>query len=113
VPEPETVGDLGASCAPDPSIRLLARAVRESWPMSDATRARVLAQLEAVLANDKGMTSPREIIAACRAMIAADRLNLDQERLDQARADDAGTALDALAEAEAADRAYDAESPDR
>ncbi|MDP1797231.1 MAG: hypothetical protein Q8K78_07105 [Planctomycetaceae bacterium] len=78
------LGDSGGSLEPGrQSTMLAARAIRERWPMDEATRLAVLDRLRAVV-NDPAV-SPRESIAACKALIAADAVNLNAERLDLAR----------------------------
>lgn len=73
------------------NTRLMARAIRERWPMPDRTRIKILKALARRVdaenwANADGAAfqpppSHREVIAAARALLQADRLNLDAERL--------------------------------
>ncbi len=78
------IGDSGGNLSPGRQTTMLAaRAIRERWPMDEATRLAVLDRLRAVV-NDPGV-SPRESIAACKALIAADAVNIQAERLDVAR----------------------------
>ncbi len=77
-------GDSGGFLAPGrQSTMLAARAIKERWPMDEATRLAVLDRLRAVV-NDPAV-SPRESISACKALIAADAVNLTAERLEVAR----------------------------
>lgn len=56
------------------------RAIRERWPIPDEARPQVVGRLVKVVAKSK---SDREAIAASRALISADKLNLEQEKLDR------------------------------
>jgi hypothetical protein len=76
-------------------LRTIERAIRDRWPMPESVRGRVLNRLLKVLDDDawEGESpfvrpSHREVIAAARALLAADALNLAQRKLDAARADD-------------------------
>lgn len=95
------MGDLGGGSAPNLSGRRLEeRAIRERWPMSDAVRIKILKRLTRIVDEDAvhevGTPGHREVIAAARALLAADKLNLDQARLDLvARPPDAVEARDA------------------
>jgi hypothetical protein len=55
--------------------RLVERALRERWPIPKSSRAVVIAKLVEVM-NDSA-SSPRERVAACRALISASKANLD------------------------------------
>lgn len=62
--------------------RMMARALRERWPIDDRQRElmmRVLMQIAADANN-----SPRERTSAIRALISADRNNIEQEKIQQA-----------------------------
>lgn len=93
---PDTGGS-GADCAPAVrDTRMQARAIRERWPLPADVRVKVLKRLTQIVDADRipeaGEPRPghREVIAAARALIAADRLNLEQAKLDM-QADDDGT----------------------
>lgn len=77
------LSSLSPSAGQTSDTRLCERAIRERWPMDEATRLAVLDRLRAVV-NDPGV-SPRESIAACKALIAADAVNIQAERLEVAR----------------------------
>lgn len=70
--------------------RMQARAIRDRWPMSDAVRIKVLKRMCKIV-DEEADHSPlpvpnhREVIAAARALLSADKLNLDQEKLDFAK----------------------------
>lgn len=86
-------GDLGDDCAPGLSdTRMQERAIRERWPMSHEVRVRVLKRLCKIVDEDAvheiGTPSHREVIAAARALISADKLNLDQIKVDHATKQD-------------------------
>jgi len=106
-PSPENAGGLGGATRRD--ITLYRRAIRERWPITDDVRATVLTRLALVV--DDTNASPRTVIAAVRALLQADRLNLVQEALDMKRGDETTTAADALAEVEQANRDYDSQRP--
>lgn len=62
--------------------RIMARALRERWPIDDRQRElmmRVLMQIAADASN-----SPRERTSAIKALISADRNNIEQEKIQQA-----------------------------
>ena len=61
--------------------RMMARALRERWPIDDRQRElmmRVLMQIAADPSN-----SPRERTSAIKALISADRNNIEQEKIAQ------------------------------
>ncbi len=66
--------------------RLKIRAVRERWPMSATVRKAVLKRLGEIVGvgAKKGdePSKPRSAVAASRALIQADRLNLEQQKFD-------------------------------
>lgn len=61
-------------------LRLVARAMRERWPIPDEVRLTLLRKLREVIVRRK--TTPRELAAVGKVLLGADRLNLDQEKLD-------------------------------
>lgn len=61
---------------------MLAKAIHQGWPVPDRLRARVIQELEDVF--DDYEAGPREKIAAARAVMAADALNIEREKMSQA-----------------------------
>ena len=109
--EPEPWGDL----ADRRDTTLAARAVRERWPMPDHVRVKVLKRLVSIVDPDyehDGLTRPdhREATTAAKALISADRLNLDAEKFEHLKAkekpDDEAEAPLARAFEKALERAY-------
>lgn len=74
-------GGSGGDLPPSDATRLEIRALAERWPMSPKVRIRLLQKMVNIVAK-----SPKERnrIAAFRALIASDSLNLEQRRLDLA-----------------------------
>ncbi len=62
--------------------RLWERALRERWPIKPEYREKIMFSLLAIVADKNA--SPRERTAAAKALMAADSLNVQQERMDQA-----------------------------
>jgi hypothetical protein len=62
--------------------RLLERAIRNGWPIPDHLRSQVIQELVGVF--DDIEASPREKISAARAIMAADQLNIEREKMSQA-----------------------------
>lgn len=62
--------------------RLIARALRERWPMDDRQRELMMRVLMQIAADQNN--SPRERTSAIKALISADRNNIEQEKLQQA-----------------------------
>src|SRR6516162_8238090 len=60
-------------------VRLAERALREQWPIPDALRGRLIARLGEVL--DDPAATPREVIAAARALLSASQHNLATIRM--------------------------------
>ena len=58
------------------------KALRERWPIPDAMRSVIVKSLAKILLDAD--SSPREKTAAAKALMAADSLNVQQERMDQA-----------------------------
>ena len=54
-------------------IRLVGRAVKERWPISDDMRKRIVDSLMTVLVAGE----PREIVSACRVLASIDKMNVD------------------------------------
>lgn len=86
----EEPGGSGGHSARD--TRLAARAIRERWPMSRRVRIKVLNRLVGIVDEDRWEETRRderpgfrEVISAARTIISADRLNLDQQRVDLVR----------------------------
>jgi hypothetical protein len=55
--------------------RLVERALRESWPVPQALRKPLIQRLANIVQDPKA--SPREAVAAARALLAASRINLE------------------------------------
>ena len=71
-------GGLGGPPCEIRDARLMERALRERWPISDEARANVVERLSEIVA--KPGAKRRERIAAARALIAADALNVQASR---------------------------------
>jgi hypothetical protein len=56
--------------------RLVERALRESWPVPQALRRPLVERLGKIVQDPKA--SPREAVAAARALLAASRINLER-----------------------------------
>ena len=61
--------------------RMMAKALIQRYPMDDKLRAGIIGALVGVLVDKNA--SPRAKISAARALIAADRNNIEQEKLAQ------------------------------
>ncbi len=96
--------------------RLVERAIRQHWPIKNIMRAKVVTKLGDVL--DDASASPREKVAACRALISASKCNVDAirtaslvQRLDRYESDafreTAQTLRVALEQVRAEDAAYE------
>lgn len=68
--------------------RMQGRAIRERWSMSEPVRAGILQRLVSIVdpeyVHEIGRPGFREVIAAARALIAADRDNLAWAQFDHA-----------------------------
>ncbi len=62
--------------------RLWERALTERWPIPEAMRSVIVKSLGKILLDAN--SSAREKTAAAKALMAADSLNVQQERMDQA-----------------------------
>jgi hypothetical protein len=62
--------------------RMMERALRERWPIKPEYRERIMLYLYTIVGSKDA--SPRERTAAAKALMAADSLNVQQERMDQA-----------------------------
>lgn len=60
---------------------MMARALSERWPIKDEYRVIVVRKLLAIIADPE--SSRREVTAAIKALISADRNNIEQEKLSQ------------------------------
>jgi hypothetical protein len=56
--------------------RLVERALRERWPITKALRRPVVERLGKIVQDPKA--SPREAVAAARALLGASRINLER-----------------------------------
>ncbi len=61
--------------------RLMERALRERWPIPQELRERIVLNLIAIVANKS--LSPRERTSAAKALLHADQLNVEQEKMEQ------------------------------
>lgn len=81
-------GGLGGPAPGIRDTRLHERAIRERWPMPPAVRVKVLQRLVNIVDEDydHGWEKPglREVISAARALLSADKLNLEQAKFDHA-----------------------------
>lgn len=64
------------------NTRLLARAIIGGWPVPDQLKSQVMQELADVYSDPEA--GPREKIAASRAIMAADQLNIEREKMSQA-----------------------------
>lgn len=61
--------------------RMMERALRERWPIPQELRERIVLNLIAIVANKN--LSPRERTSAAKALLHADQLNVEQEKMEQ------------------------------
>jgi hypothetical protein len=61
--------------------RLMERALRERWPIKPEYREKIIASLLLIVADRTA--SPRERTSAAKALLHADQINLEEERLIQ------------------------------
>ncbi len=61
--------------------RMMERALRERWPIPQELRERIVLNLIAIVANKS--LSPRERTSAAKALLHADQLNVEQEKMEQ------------------------------
>lgn len=114
----ENQGGSGGECAPNTrETRMQARAIHERWPMSASVRVQVLQRLVNICdpSTPEGATAaPREVISAAKAIISADKLNLEQQKLDQMSGAESPDSIAAIARemTEAADNHQSEEPPD-
>ena len=73
--------------------RMMAKSVQQRWPMSSAVRDVVIQKLIQVMASKE--SSPREITAAARALMSAEKQNQEDEH---AKIDEFRTRVLAIAE---------------
>jgi len=64
-------------------LRRLERAMVEDWPVSDASRAQAIAELDALIADSQ--TPAKVKVMAIRCLIAAHESNRRQQRSEQPR----------------------------
>jgi hypothetical protein len=60
---------------------MMERALRERWPIKPEYREKMILSLMAIVADRNA--SPRERTSAAKALIAADQLNIEQEKIEQ------------------------------
>lgn len=86
--EHELQGGSGGDCAPDVrETRLHERAIRERWPIPEHVRVKILNRLlkivdEDAFHADQPRPSHREVTSAIRALISADKANLEHLKLE-------------------------------
>lgn len=83
-------------------LKLIETAIRDRWPISETARADVIARLELIATDDTQKT--RVQLAAIRALIAADRVNLEEIRIRTEVTSESISAAIAQAEARLGDR---------
>ena len=76
VPEktPGGLGDSSVWTSGTRDVRLVERAVRESWTVSDGARRAMMRRLESVVSDPE--SKPRAFYAAVKALAALSRINL-------------------------------------
>lgn len=57
------------------------RALRERWPIKPEYREKIIASLLVIVADRNA--SPRERTSAAKALLVADQINIEQERIEQ------------------------------
>ena len=62
--------------------RMMERALRERWPIKPEYREKIIASLLLIIADRSA--SPRERTSAAKALLHADEINLEEEKLRQA-----------------------------
>lgn len=66
--------------------RMMARAVKQRWPISDSLRGAIIARMSKIIVGtDTSRGKPpsrREVIAASRCVLDAEKINLAQEERD-------------------------------
>jgi len=62
------------------SVRVEAQSVRQRWPMADKDRQRIITRLMGIIRNNRA--TRREATAAARALLMADKLNIEDEKID-------------------------------
>lgn len=63
--------------------RMVGTAMRQRWPISDAIRVKLADRLSGIVLDSE---DDRTVVAAAKALIDADKLNLEQEKRDSAEA---------------------------
>lgn len=82
-PAPAWIGEAGVGRSRD--ARLLARAVREQWPIDDKTRSAIVAQTSINVLTQNPAAAPTVYRAATDAILRMIDQNLKQEELEIAR----------------------------
>jgi hypothetical protein len=65
-------------------MRLARRAMKQRWPISDQLRKDIVTRLRAVI---RAPECERSLVHAAKALLDADKLNMEQEKRDQGIAD--------------------------
>jgi hypothetical protein len=55
--------------------RMIERAIREDWPITDEDRAPLMKRMIKIALSED--SSPREAVAACKAVLSASQVNLE------------------------------------
>lgn len=76
-------------------VRMIQRAMEQRWPIKPEYRQALVARLVKIIADPK--SSPREVTAASKALIAAEAQNAADEQHDDRMDDSRNRILDALA----------------
>jgi hypothetical protein len=61
-------------------LRLLARAIKERWPIPDELRIETVLDMASILRNNRADLKTK--VSAARVIVAADRVNIEQQRVD-------------------------------
>jgi len=92
---PETLGGLGGRVSIEPANRedraLLLRAIRQRWPIPEATRAELMAAIVKAMTEAAEAGNARDVAGCARVIVAADKLNqIDEHLADKNARIDAG-----------------------
>jgi hypothetical protein len=71
----DPVGEFGGGSRRMQDARLVERALKEGWPIPAEIRGLIVKRLGAIALDDH--SSPREAVAAARAVLQASKINLD------------------------------------
>ncbi len=111
-PLDEPAGGLGGTDHPElgtRDARLVARALREHWPISGERRKAAIDKVMEALENSR---KPRDIARLFTALISADRANIAAEKKDETLGSTEGTTLTPDADVTAMDATIPKEQTD-